>query len=99
MLRYDFALSRNAFLVSRTVIASKSYCSEDICTVVPVIASYSYRSDVIGKRCHIDSLSLLGKIAFKNKCNKTLFWSSRQKYTQKYNRKSFRLRLETNIFV
>ncbi len=44
-LRYDFALSHNAFLQSRTVITSNSYRSVNI---GPVIASYSYSSDVIG---------------------------------------------------
>ncbi len=39
-LRYDFALSHNAFLPSRTVIASNCYRSVHI---GPVIASYSYR--------------------------------------------------------
>jgi hypothetical protein len=45
-IRYDFALSHNAFILSRIVISSKSYHSENI---KPVIASYSYCSDVIDK--------------------------------------------------
>jgi hypothetical protein len=53
-LRYDFVLSQNAFLLSRTVIASNSYRSAHI---GPVITSYSYGSDVIHKRYHIYSLS------------------------------------------
>ncbi len=61
-LRYDFALSHDAFILYRIVIASRSYRSEYI---GPVIASYSNRSDVIHKRYRIYSLSLLRKIAFK----------------------------------
>jgi hypothetical protein len=63
-LRYDFELSHNAFLLSRTVIAFNSYRSVHI---GPVIASYSYRFDVIDKRFNIYMFSLLGKIAFKSK--------------------------------
>ncbi len=55
-LRYDFALSHKAFLLSRIVIAPDSYRSEHI---VPVIASY--HSDGIDKRYRNYSLSLLEK--------------------------------------
>jgi hypothetical protein len=40
-LRYDFALSQIAAILSRIVIASNSYSYDHI---GPVIASYSYRS-------------------------------------------------------
>ncbi len=70
MLRYDFALSNKAFLIFRTVFAFNSYRSVHI---GPVIASYSYRSDIIDKRYRIYSLSLLGKIAFKGKTIQILF--------------------------
>ncbi len=69
-LCYDFALLNNAFQPSRTVIASNSYRSVHIGAV---IASYSYRSDIIDKRYHIYSLSLSGKIIFKSKYNNTVF--------------------------
>jgi hypothetical protein len=78
MLRYDFALSHNAFIFTRIVIASNSYHFEHI---EPVIASYSYRSNVKDKRYRIYSLSLLGKIAFKSKYDKILFFSFGKKYT------------------
>jgi hypothetical protein len=91
-LRYDFALSRNAFLLSRTVIAFNIYRSVH---VGPVIASYSYRSDVIDKRYRIYWLSLLGRIDFKVKLLKTFFLLTKPK---KY-RKSFRQRVEKKIFV
>jgi hypothetical protein len=63
-LSYDFALSHNAFLLSRTVIAFHSCRSVH---VGPAIASYRYRFVVIDKRYSIYFLSLLGKIAFKSK--------------------------------
>jgi hypothetical protein len=69
-LRSDFALLQEACIFSLIVIASHGYRSEHI---DPIIASLSYRSDVIEKRYRIYSLSLLGKIAFKCKYNKTLF--------------------------
>jgi hypothetical protein len=59
-LHYDFSLSHNALILSRIVITSNSYRSEH---VGPIIASYSYRSDVTDKHYHIYSPSLLGKIA------------------------------------
>ncbi len=52
MLRYDFALSHDAFLLSGTIMASNNYRSEHIGLV---IASCSYRSDVIDKRSRIYS--------------------------------------------
>ncbi len=78
-LRLDFVLSQNVFLESRTVIASNSYRSVH---KGPVIASYSYRSDVIDKRNRIYSLSLLGKIAFKSKYIQSFFASSKARITQ-----------------
>jgi hypothetical protein len=61
MLRYALALSHKAFILSRIVIASNIYCSENI---GPVVTSYSYCSDVIDQRYRIYSFLLLGKIAF-----------------------------------
>jgi hypothetical protein len=69
-LRYDFALAHNPFLLSRTVIAFNGYRSVHI---EPVIAFYSYQTDVIDKRYSIYSLSPLGKIAFKSKTIQILF--------------------------
>jgi hypothetical protein len=80
MLRYDFALSHNAFLLNRIVIASNGYRPENI---GPVIAFYSYRPDVIDQRFCVSSLSLFGKIAFTNKYNKILFCFTRKKPIQK----------------
>jgi hypothetical protein len=69
-LRYDFAISHNTFLLSRTVIAFNSYRSVHI---GPVIVSYSYRSDVIDKHYCNFLLSLLGKMAFGSKTIKIIF--------------------------
>jgi hypothetical protein len=80
MLHYDFSLSHNAFILYRIVIASNSYRSEHI---GPVIASYTYRCDVIDKCYRIHSLSLFGKIAFKSKYNMILFYLLRKKFTRK----------------
>jgi hypothetical protein len=74
-LRYDFALSHNAFTLSN------SYHAEHI---GPVIAYYSYRSDIIDKRYRIYWLSLLGKMAFKSNYNNVLFYFLRKKYIWKY---------------
>jgi hypothetical protein len=52
-LHYDFAFSHIAFILYRIVTASISYCSRHI---GPVIASYSYCSDVIDQHYHIYSL-------------------------------------------
>ncbi len=57
-LRNDFALSHNAYIFSRIVFASNSCRSEHI---EPIIAFYSYCSDVIEKLYGIYSLLLLGK--------------------------------------
>jgi hypothetical protein len=70
---------------TRIVIASKSYCSEHI---EPVIAFYSYRSDVIDQHCHIYSLSLFGKITFKSTYNIILFAAHKRNILQN-NRKRF----------
>jgi hypothetical protein len=61
MLRYDFALSHNAFLLNRIVIASNGYRPEN---KGPVIAFYSYRPDVIDQRYCISSLSLFVENSF-----------------------------------
>ncbi len=95
-LRYDFALSHNAFILFRIVIASSSYRSEYI---GPVIASYRYRADGIHKRyLSIYSLSLLRKIAFKSRYNIILFASNEINILE-ISRKSFRQGGETKIFV
>jgi hypothetical protein len=80
MLQYHFALSHNAFILSRIGIASNSYRSEHI---GPVMASYGYRFYVIDKRYRNYLLSLLEKIAFKSKYKMTLFYFSREKYIEK----------------
>ncbi len=88
MQRYNFALPYNALKnkLSRIVIASKSYRSEPI---GPVIASYSYHSDLTHQRYCIYSLLLLGKIAFRRKYIIILFWFSQKKYTRKIIGKAF----------
>jgi hypothetical protein len=78
MLRHDFA-GHNAFVLYRIFIDCNSYRSEHI---GPVIASYSYCSDVIGHRCRISTLLLLEKIALKNKYNRIPVGVTRKKYTQ-----------------
>jgi hypothetical protein len=45
-LRYDFTLSQNAFILSRTVVASNSYHSKHI---GPIITSDSYRFVLVDK--------------------------------------------------
>ncbi len=58
-LHYDFALSHNAFILFKIVIAS-----------------YSYRFDVIDKSYCIYLLLLLGKLAFQSKYNMILVYFS-----------------------
>jgi hypothetical protein len=55
--------------------------------VGPVIASYSYCSDVIDKRYRIYPLSLFVKLSFKSKYIKILFCFLQKQYTQKYSEK------------
>ncbi len=74
-LYYDFALSHNAFILSRIVTTYKSHRSEHI---RPVIASYSYRSGVIDELYHIYLLLLLGKIAFVSK-NKIILYLEKRR--------------------
>jgi hypothetical protein len=62
MLRFDFALSCNDFIFSRIVYASISYCSEH---TGAMIASYSYRSDIIDQHNASVRYRFWGKIAFK----------------------------------
>jgi hypothetical protein len=78
-LRYEFALSHNAFILDGIVIAFSSYRSAYI---GPVIASYSYRSDVIHQRYCVYSLLLLEKIAFKRRNKIVLFCFQREKYNR-----------------
>ncbi len=75
-LHYNFALLYNAFILCRIVITSNSYSSENL---EPIIALYSYRSDIIDKCYCIYFLSLLGKIAFNSIYNKIIFCYLRQK--------------------
>jgi hypothetical protein len=72
------AILRSCFLKSRIFITSNCYRSEHM---GPVVASYSYRSDVIGKRYRIYPLLLRWKIAFKSKYCKIFFFILK-KYTR-----------------
>ncbi len=92
---WQFSFSHNAFILSRIIIASNSYRSEHM---KPVIPSYIYLSDIIDKRYCIYLLSLLGKIAFKNKYNMILFDSHKRNILENKS-KSFCQCVETKFFV
>jgi hypothetical protein len=87
-LSHDFTLSHSAFILSRIVIASKSYRSEHI---KPVIATYSYRSDVILSHPHL-LLVYFGGNVFKSKYNiiQKKERKKKRKNILENNRKSFR---------
>jgi hypothetical protein len=65
-LRYDFALSRNAFILYRIEIDSNSHRPEHKGFI---IASYSYRSNVKGQHYRIYSLLLVEKMLLKVNVN------------------------------